>query len=124
MNRRVALLVAGLSGFLGIALGAFGAHLLKHLLTLNHTIAIWNTAVLYQLVHAPVLLWLAGRKTIPTHPILLFSAGGFLFSGSLYALSLTGLHWLGAITPVGGLLLLAGWVWIAFFGYREESPEN
>jgi len=63
MERRAALLVAGATGFLGIALGAFGAHALKGLLELHHAREIWNTAVLYHLVHAPVLLLLARLQT-------------------------------------------------------------
>jgi uncharacterized membrane protein YgdD (TMEM256/DUF423 family) len=121
MNRRTALLVAGVTGFLGVVLGAFGAHVLKHQLTLNHSLAIWNTAVLYNLIHAPALLWLAGRKRVSALPVFLFSLGTLFFSGSLYALALTDIHWLGAITPFGGLLLLAAWGWIALFAYKAED---
>ena len=121
MNRRAAFLVAGIIGFLGIALGAFGAHALKALLLAHQMLEVWNTAVLYHLIHAPVLLWLAGRKTISTLAVSLFAGGILLFSGSLYALALTDLHGLGAITPVGGLLLMAGWGWIAFAAYRSEA---
>lgn len=123
MNRRAVLLVAGLSGFLGVALGAFGAHLLKGVLDAQR-MAIWNTAVLYHLIHAPVILWLAGRKAISALPMILCAAGTLLFSGSLYALALTNLHFFGAITPIGGLLLMAGWGWIAFFAYKTEGIEQ
>ena len=121
MNRRAALFVVGLTGFLGIALGAFGAHALKHLLFINHTIEVWHTAVLYHLVHAPVLLLLARSKTIHTATFLCFSFGILLFSGSLYALALSDIHWVGAITPVGGLLLMAGWVLVAVDGFKESK---
>ena len=124
MNRRAAFLVAGITGFIGIALGAFGAHALKGVLEAHQMSAVWNTAVLYHLIHAPVLLWLAGRRLICTTPILLFGSGILLFSGSLYALALTTLHWLGAITPFGGLLLMAGWLWIAFAAWRAERSEQ
>ena len=124
MNRRAAFLVAGITGFLGIALGAFGAHALKGVLEAHQMSAVWNTAVLYHLIHAPVLLWLAGRRTICTTPIFLFGSGILLFSGSLYALALTTLHWLGAITPLGGLLLMVGWLWIAFAAWRVEGSEQ
>lgn len=124
MNRRTAFLVAGLVGFLGVALGAFGAHALKEVLLQHHTRGIWNTAVLYHLVHVPVLLWLAGRKTVSALPTILFTFGIFFFSGSLYALALSDIRWLGAITPIGGLLLLAGWLWLAFFAYRAEGTKE
>ena len=124
MTRGTAFLVAGMSGFLGIALGAFGAHALKGVLASHQTLAIWNTAVLYHLIHAPILLWLAGRERIVIMPILLFGSGILLFSGSLYALALTDIRWLGAITPLGGLLLMAGWLWIALKGWRQEGSER
>jgi len=101
-----ALKAAALLGFLGVALGAFGAHWLKPILTANASAAIWQTAVLYQLVHAAASLWAAERRP----PVAwIWSAGILLFSGSLYLLALTGAHWLGAITPLGGLFFLIGW---------------
>jgi uncharacterized membrane protein YgdD (TMEM256/DUF423 family) len=121
MNRRVAFLVAGLIGFLGIALGAFGAHALKDQLLAHHMLEVWSTAVLYHLIHAPVLLWLAGRKRISALAVSLFVGGILLFSGSLYALALTDKHLLGAITPLGGVLFMAGWLWIAIAAFRSEE---
>lgn len=100
---------AAVFGFLGVALGAFGAHGLKAVLTANDTSAIWQTAVLYHLVHAVASLWAAGRN--PT-VVWLWLAGIVIFSGSLYVLALTNIKWLGAITPIGGLLFLAGWLLI------------
>jgi uncharacterized membrane protein YgdD (TMEM256/DUF423 family) len=102
----IATQVAALLGFLGVALGAFGAHFLKRTLLHNDTMAIWQTAVLYQLIHAVASLWAAGRN--PT-VVWLWAAGILFFSGSLYVLALTNMKWLGAITPLGGLLFLAGW---------------
>lgn len=113
--------MAGIIGFLGIAFGAFGAHALKDLLLAHQMLEVWRTAVLYHLIHAPVLLWLAGRKTVSTVAVSLFAGGILLFSGSLYALALTGVTWLGIITPLGGLLLMAGWLWIAFAAFRSEE---
>jgi len=121
MERRAALMVAGATGFLGIALGAFGAHALKGLLEIHHAREIWNTAVLYHLVHAPVLLWLAREQSVPRIPFLCFAFGILIFSGSLYLLAVTGITWLGAVTPIGGLLLMVGWAWIAWSGLRPES---
>jgi uncharacterized membrane protein YgdD (TMEM256/DUF423 family) len=124
MKRRTALLIAGATGLLGVALGAFGAHVLTQLFKLNQTLSIWNTAVIYHLIHTPVLLWLAGRMRVMALPVILFASGTLIFSGSLYALAITNIRWLGAITPIGGMLLLAGWSWIAFFAYKAESPED
>ena len=124
MERRAALMVAGATGFLGIALGAFGAHALKGLLEVHHAREIWNTAVLYHLVHAPVLLWLARCQVVLQIPFSFFALGILLFSGSLYLLAITGITWLGAITPIGGLLLMAGWAFIAWSGFRSESRSS
>ena len=119
MNRRAALLVAGATGFLGIALGAFGAHALKGLLEANHGRDLWNTAVLYHLVHAPVLLWLARGTVVAAAPFLCVTLGILLFSGSLYALALSKIAWIGAITPIGGLLLMAGWAIVGIRGFKS-----
>jgi uncharacterized membrane protein YgdD (TMEM256/DUF423 family) len=99
--------LAGVLGFLGVALGAFGAHQLAALLTANQTLSIWQTAVLYHLVHTVAALWAAGRN--PTI-VWIWAAGILVFSGSLYILAVTNIRWLGAITPIGGLLFLAGWL--------------
>jgi uncharacterized membrane protein YgdD (TMEM256/DUF423 family) len=108
--------LAGISGFLGVALGAFGAHLLKARLSAE-MLAIWQTAVLYHLLHAVALLAL-GLYGKATGADIRFGAAAFcigvlVFSGSLYALALSGIRFLGAITPLGGLAFLAGWAWIA-----------
>jgi uncharacterized membrane protein YgdD (TMEM256/DUF423 family) len=121
VSRRLALLLAGLTGFLGIALGAFGAHALNDVLEARHTREIWNTAVIYHLVHAPVLLWLARGSSVSAASFLSFIVGILFFSGSLYALAVTGINWLGVITPVGGLLLMAGWLFVAVGGWRSAS---
>lgn len=121
MTRRAALLVASVAGFMAIALGAFGAHALKLQLEAHHARDLWNTAVLYHLVHVPVLLWLARVPSVAASPFLCFTGGILLFSGSLYVLALTGIGMLGAITPVGGLLLMAGWVLIGMCAFRTES---
>ena len=104
---------AALAGFLAVALGAFGAHGLKAVLAQNGTLAVWQTAALYHLVHAVVLLVLAQRTVVVRVPFVLFGAGIAIFSGSLYALAVTNVKWLGAITPLGGLCLLAGWLALA-----------
>ncbi len=113
MNSTTAQRIAAVTGFLAVALGAFGAHGLKATLEQNGTLAIWQTGALYHLVHAVVLLVLAQRATVTKLPIILFVAGIVIFSGSLYALAITNIKWLGAITPFGGVSLLAGWVCLA-----------
>jgi len=100
---------AAVFGFLGVALGAFGAHGLKVVLTANDTAAVWQTAVLYHLVHSVASLWAAGRNPVV---VWIWLVGVVVFSGSLYVYALTDLSWLGRITPIGGLLFLAGWLFI------------
>jgi uncharacterized membrane protein YgdD (TMEM256/DUF423 family) len=109
---------AGLLGFVGVALGAFGAHALKATLETHGSLETWRTAVLYQLVHAVALLALAlGRGAAGTNLLPIawcWLIGVVLFSGSLYALALGGPRFLGPVTPIGGLCLLAGWLLIAW----------
>ena len=99
--------------FLTVGLGAFGAHVLKATLTANAMTDVWNKAVLYQFVHALALLVLASLPGASRLASWLFVAGIVIFSGSLYVLALTNVKWLGAITPLGGLCFLAGWLMLA-----------
>ena len=109
---------AGILGFIGIALGAFGAHALKETLTLNASVTTWQKAVLYHLAHSVALLSIARWPVADTKTILwaarCWTLGVVLFSGSLYWLSLGGPKFLGPITPIGGLAFLIGWALIAF----------
>jgi uncharacterized membrane protein YgdD (TMEM256/DUF423 family) len=106
--------LGALNGLLGVALGAFGAHALRAQLT-PELLAVWKTAVEYQMIHALALLGLglllrqglAGA--LPQAAAGCFGLGVLLFSGSLYALCLTGVRALGVVTPLGGVLLLTGW---------------
>jgi uncharacterized membrane protein YgdD (TMEM256/DUF423 family) len=100
-------------GFLGVALGAFGAHALKARLA-GEALAVWQTAVQYHFWHALALLAvgvLALQKPSTALNVAgaAFALGVLLFSGSLYALALSGVRGLGAVTPIGGVLLLCGW---------------
>jgi uncharacterized membrane protein YgdD (TMEM256/DUF423 family) len=104
-------------GLLAVAAGAFGAHALRARLTPEY-LAVFETAVRYQMYHALALLgasWAASQW--PGGPAVwagwLFTAGIVIFSGSLYLLTLTGTRWLGAVTPIGGVAFLAGWVALA-----------
>ena len=117
MDTISAIRISAAAGFLGVALGAFGAHALKEHLSALQMGDVWEKAVLYHLVHAVVLLLLAGRPTFPRLPWSFFLVGIILFSGSLYLLAYTGIRWLGAITPIGGLCLLAGWLILAIRGF-------
>jgi uncharacterized membrane protein YgdD (TMEM256/DUF423 family) len=79
----------------------------------NGLLNVWDKAVFYHFIHAIALLVLALYGNVNRGSWWLLFAGIFLFSGSLYAMALTNLHWLGAITPLGGLCFLAGWAWLA-----------
>lgn len=116
--------IAALSGFMAAALGAFGAHALRERLT-PEMLAIWKTANEYHFYHALALLLVGvlARQSPASGigiPAACFVAGTLIFSGSLYVLSLTGMRWLGAITPIGGLLFLAGWAWLAWIALRSS----
>lgn len=111
------LALGALSGFLAVAAGAFGAHALRARLA-PELLAIFETGARYQMYHALALLavaWLASAA--PSRWVdaagWLFVLGTLLFSGSLYLLALTGQHWLGAVTPLGGVAFLAGWLSLA-----------
>lgn len=116
---RACLSLAALSGFLGVAAGAFGAHGVS-----DPQAKAWlSTGAQYQLIHALAVfacfvLWrqAAGSAQIAAW---LFLIGGFVFSGTLYAMAFGGPRILGAVTPVGGLLLLAGWLVLAWTAYRS-----
>jgi uncharacterized membrane protein YgdD (TMEM256/DUF423 family) len=121
--------LAAATGAIGVAAGAFGAHALKETLANRNSISIWNTAVLYNLIHAAALLgtglyllekpkaasWLAKASSC-------WAVGVGLFSGSLYCLALGGPRWLGLITPGGGLFLILGW--LLLIGETGKSPRN
>ena len=111
--RRLAASGAGLA-FLGVALGAFGAHGLEARLS-PADLGTFETAVRYQMYHALGLFgvaWLADRtgSALVVRGGWLLVAGTAVFSGTLYLLVLSGMRWLGAVTPVGGVMQLAGWL--------------
>ena len=120
---RTFLFFGSLLGFLGVVFGAFGAHALKSRLSAD-MLVVFETGVRYQMYHAFAILIVAaaiGRIGDANLLVLagwFFVAGVVLFSGSLYALSLSGVGVLGAITPVGGLIFLIGWACLALFALR------
>ncbi len=115
--------LASLSGMLAVIFGAFGAHALKGKLD-DQALKVFETAVQYHFYHTFALLVVGVIALNQPQTVLLKSSGwsfviGILvFSGSLYLLSLTGVRWLGAITPLGGLALIAGWACLAATGWK------
>jgi uncharacterized membrane protein YgdD (TMEM256/DUF423 family) len=117
---RTFLLIGAVLGFLGVAIGAFGAHGLKSRLSPD-MLGVFEIGVRYHMYHVFALLIVAaaighiGAARLLTIAGWAFVAGIVIFSGSLYALALTGTGILGAITPIGGLAFLIGWASLAFF---------
>ena len=119
--------VGALFAFVGVALGAFGTHALQGKVK-PEDLPIWETAVRYQLYHALALIAAGIIRQLPQTPQpdlvaksgLLFAAGIVVFSGALYLLVFTGRRWLGAVTPLGGLLMLAGWIALAWGAGRQS----
>ena len=121
MTNTLALRISALMGCLAVALGAFGAHALKGILDQNQTVETWKTAAFYHFIHAVMLFVLASRKPWPLGPWLCFLLGILIFSGSLYLLAVTNLKWLGAITPLGGVSFLIGWLWLMICPRRSAD---
>ncbi|MCP4460768.1 MAG: DUF423 domain-containing protein [Cytophagales bacterium] len=111
---KLTLIFATISGMLSVGLGAFGAHVLKEKLEVSRLLLTYQTAVQYQFYHTLVLLAIGLLMTKYSSHWLSYSSyammiGIIVFSGSLYVLSLSGVKWLGAITPLGGLAFILGW---------------
>ncbi|MEO7934357.1 MAG: DUF423 domain-containing protein [Chthoniobacterales bacterium] len=109
MKSSTAFRLAAALAFLGVALGAFGAHAFSSRLIALDTVKPWGTASLYHLLHGVVLLVLSREYAARRWSWWAFLIGVLVFSGSLYIYALTGVKWLAIITPFGGLALLAGW---------------
>jgi len=128
---KTGLFFAGLAGLTGVALGAFGAHALKETLASRGMADVWETAVLYQLTHAAAALGvLLFAQTRPAAARRWLARAGHawllgigLFSGSLYVLALGGPKWLGPVTPLGGVFLLAGWICVLAGACKADSSE-
>jgi uncharacterized membrane protein YgdD (TMEM256/DUF423 family) len=124
MTARSTLALAALLGAIAVATGAFGAHALKSRLVPEMQV-IWQTAAQYHFWHALALalvglfMMLKPDAALATIAAWLFIAGIALFSGSLYALALTGVRGLGAVTPLGGLAFIAGWLALAWAVWRH-----
>jgi uncharacterized membrane protein YgdD (TMEM256/DUF423 family) len=121
---KIAFIFAAFAGVIGVVLGAFGAHALRGSIE-PRLMEIFQTAVHYQLIHALALLlvsltmgWL-GQSLSFEISAYAFMSGIILFSGSLYGLVLTEMRWLGPVTPLGGLCLIAGWLALLVGGFRQ-----
>lgn len=121
MEKRLCISAACLFGGAGVILGALGAHGLEDQLAERGSMAVWETAVDYQMWHAIVILALAlaGGPLKVRFSVLCFSLGILLFSGSLYWLALGGPGWLGPVTPLGGLSLIVGWAGLLVAVWRK-----
>lgn len=136
MMPKTYLLLAAISGFLAVALGAFGAHGLRERLAPD-LLAVYQTGVQYHVYHTlallavAVLLMLVPQSAMPSSSLPLslpstllkwsgnlFVIGIIIFSGSLYVLAISGVRWLGAITPIGGVAFLAGWICLALAAWN------
>lgn len=104
---------AALSAALSIAAGAFGAHAAQGV-----AVEWLKAGAQYQLVHAVAVLVLCGRYP---RPAALLLAGSLLFAGTLYLMALGAPRWLGAITPLGGAAMIAGWLWVAYLGWSSRK---
>lgn len=116
--------VGAVSAFLAVMAGAFGAHALRDAVPPDRLV-VWETAVRYQMYHALGLLavaFVAGQKAAGPARLAgwLFVAGTIVFSGSLYLLTVTGITILGAITPLGGLAFLIGWLMLAWSAFQSR----
>lgn len=123
--KRSLLMLGSAFGFFGVVLGAFGAHGLKQFLA-PERLAVFETAVRYQMYHAVAIILAA--LFCDTHPRMAYAGRAFglgvlLFSGSLYAMALTGIPILGFITPFGGIAFLAGW-WFMFTAAFKMQRED
>ncbi len=112
---------------LGVMLGAFGAHGLKSRLD-AYSLSVYEKAVFYHFIHALGILLVAMlaragalSTTAQSRVSILLTIGIVVFSGSLYALAISGIRVLGAITPIGGLAFIAGWLWLAFEAVRQKN---
>ncbi|PKH81766.1 DUF423 domain-containing protein [Psychrobacter sp. 4Bb] len=118
--------IAAVNMAIAVALGAFGAHGLEGHVSLQQ-LEWWHTATLYLFVHALGLLLvglLIRLKYITQTTAWLLQIGIIIFAGSLYAMTLGAPRWFGAITPIGGVLMIAGWLWLATYAFRLKDSVN
>lgn len=119
-DARTAWVVGAVACALGVALGAFGSHGLDRVVTEARLLDVWDTGVRYHLMHGLGICLVGAAPARRPAMVWLFMLGILLFSGSLYLLALSGVGWLGAITPLGGLCFLGGWTWLAVASWRAR----
>jgi len=116
------MIISAVLGFLGVAIGAFGAHGLKHIVPAE-LLPSFDTGVRYHLIHAVVLLVLAKQEHLNLSRILILT-GIILFSFSLYLYVITGIRSIAMITPIGGFFLLSGWLMIILAESKKGSEKE
>ncbi len=127
MNQRIIYMTGVVLAGLGVAIGAFGAHALRPILEENARTETFELAVRYQFYHAFAILF-SGiliqhfKPRYLKRAVICFASGIFIFSGSLYVLSISGITIMGAITPIGGVLFIAGWVFL-FLAVNTKGPD-
>jgi len=120
-DKKLWLIISAISGFTAVAIGAFGAHGLKEMLS-PQILDVYKTGVLYQLVHSVVLLTLSLNTLIKTKlPSIFILVGIILFSFSLYIYSTSGIRFFAMITPIGGVCFLIGWLSIIYEALKLKS---
>lgn len=128
MNTSIQCAIAAFLLFIGVATGAFGAHALSGLTNMN-MLAVWHTAVLYLLIHGLGLFGVAVASPflvtrLQNFAYSLLLVGTILFSGSLFLLVLSNQTWLGAITPIGGVFMLAGWLTVVMAAIKQSRHKK
>ena len=124
---KLIIILAGVNGFLAVSIGAFAAHMLRDRLS-PELLNTFQTGVQYHMYHALALLGIGlmmlnfSASNLLRISAYLMMSGIVLFSGSLYLLSITGIRWLGAITPLGGLCFLTAWALIVWFAANQQFP--
>jgi len=124
---KLIIILAGVNGFLAVSIGAFAAHMLRDRLS-PELLNTFQTGVQYHMYHALALLGIGlmmlnfSVSNLLRISAYLMMSGIILFSGSLYLLSITGIQWLGAITPLGGLCFLTAWALIIWFAAKQQFP--
>jgi len=124
---KLIIILAGVNGFLAVSIGAFAAHMLRDRLS-PELLNTFQTGVQYHMYHALALLGIGlmmlnfSVSNLLRISAYLMMSGIVLFSGSLYLLSITGIRWLGAITPLGGLCFLTAWALIVWFATKQQFP--
>lgn len=120
-EKKIWIMISAVLGFTAVAIGAFGAHRLKGILSPEMMI-IFETGIFYHLIHSVVLLILSLTNIIKTeYPSIFFLSGIILFSFSLYVYSVTGIRLFSVITPFGGVCFLIGWLWVLFGVVKKQN---